>query len=96
MYLTKEEKEELRILSKEVFGSRGKWLKILNNGTTELRKNGFGQPIQPIKVGKRGKVKQKTQQVYYTIDGIKTIMLEAKAKQAAVLEEMKNKVDDPK
>jgi hypothetical protein len=36
MYLTKEEREELSQLSKEVFGTRNQWQKIINDGNMEL------------------------------------------------------------
>ncbi len=80
MSFTKEERKELADLSQEVFGVRGKWLKLIRNGRSELRKNGFGDTIQPVSIGRRGRFIKKTETVYYTKETVKQLMLDMKQK----------------
>lgn len=90
MSFTKEERKELSDLSKEVFGVKGKWLKFIRNGRAELRKNGFGETILPVAVGKRDRFIKKTTTVYYTKETVKDLMLNMK-KHNEELKKVENK-----
>ena len=91
MNLTKELKEELKALSKEVFGSSGRYEKILKNGMPELitttkvetvpGENGAEATTKEVKIPVL--TKQGTRQFaikYYEPEELKTHMLEAKQK----------------
>jgi hypothetical protein len=89
MYLTKTEREELSQLSKEVFGARGRWQKLLNSGGLELVTRKITEEV-PSETGE-STTKETSVAVlaengtkrfttkYYTVESIKEYMLSLKA-----------------
>lgn len=98
MSLTYKERQELNALSKEVFGSSSKWQKLVNTGSHELDTEEVTEYIPPTTEDGEGTTK-KTEVMklregmphftkkYYTYESIKALMLDVKAKHAAMLEQ---------
>jgi len=95
MYLTKEEREELSTLSKEVFGTRNQWQKMINKGHPELitRKvvkdvaNEAGEITQeestePILTSSG---RQQFSTKYYTVESVKEHMLALKKQRDEII-----------
>lgn len=91
MNISKIERVELVRLSKEAFGRPSYWRKLLDRGVSRLAVNSLTkEPIQPVKVGRRGRVVKFTYvQWFNDINDLKTYMTDIIAKKAALLEDMK-------
>lgn len=107
MYFDKETREEMAILSKEVFGSAGRWRKLLENGQNELvtktvteevpGENGaeptFKDVKMPVLEANNAKLfKMK----YYTFETLKEYMLELKVKRDEILAMIKKQQEEQK
>jgi len=101
MYIDREEREELKRLSKEVFGKSGAYQKLLN-GIPELVTQLKVEEI-PGENGNPGTLKEtkapvllngnfQFKQRYYTLEEIKTLMLDLKKQQ----DERKAKIEADK
>ena len=86
MIMSKKEREELSALSKEVFGTKTKWLKYIQSG----------QPVTLTvhKVGKKGRFSRTAKTVWHTVDTIREYMFDLKERKRKLLEEMKTSAKD--
>lgn len=104
--LTREEKNELNVLSKDVYGASSRWQKLINKGYTKLlteetteyvpnedeSKEGTTRKVQiPVK---RADGALQSVQTYHTVDSIKTEMIDRKAKLDEIRAIIKKQQDD--
>lgn len=106
MNISKKERLELDELSKTVFGARGRWLKILNNGHLETLTQDVEQEVPgkdgepattrtikvPVPATKQGG--QILVQKYVTLEELKKIMLERKAQIDEFLASLKKQQEE--
>jgi hypothetical protein len=106
MYLNKEEREELSSLSKEVFGTRSQWQKILDKGHSELVTRKI---IETVK-GEDGQDKQEEKTMadlnsagkrhfytkYHTVESLKEWMLSLKTQRDEIIAMMNKQNEERK
>lgn len=95
MYLTKEEREELSTLSKEVFGTRSQWHKMITKGMPELitKKvvkdvaNEAGEIVQEESTEAilTTSGRQQFSTKYYTVESVMEYMLALKAQRDEII-----------
>lgn len=108
MYLSDEEKLEMRDLSQQVFGSPNKWRKILDKGLDEVVTTMVDETVPgvdgaepttrkvevPVKATQSGgKLRVKK---YYTFEALKTWMLELKVRRDEVIAQIKKMQEEQK
>lgn len=107
MDLSKEDREQFKILSQQLFGSSTVWKKILDRGTTELQTRTIIEDVpgengaEPTK--KESKVPvlapngtKQYYQKYYTVDELKAFMLDIKAKRDVMIANMIKQQEEAK
>lgn len=83
--MTRDQREELKALSKELFGTTGKWRKILEKGKIVNDKQ--------VKLKTAHKKSSWNHIEHHTFDTLKGSLLKLKEERAEMLKKMKDSVD---
>lgn len=101
MHIDRQAREQLKALSKEIFGSSSKWQTILSKGTTELltktetQVDGTGQSFETVVPVLNANGTKNFYQKYYTLETLTEYLLSLKIKRDEFLAKMaKQKEDD--
>lgn len=106
MDISREDRERLKSLSKEIFGASGRWTKFLNNGTKELvtRKtveivpgeNGAPDTEKEVEVPVLMNGVKQYRQKYYTVESLLEFLTSLKIKRDEFMAMMKQQQEEAK
>jgi hypothetical protein len=108
MNLTRNEREELNALSKEVFGATSRWQKLSNKGYSELLSEEVTELVPGEKEEDEGTTKQTRVPIkradggfqsvtkHHTVESVKEYMLQRKEQLNLIRAELKRQQDEAK